>query len=118
MTRSPVSATTFGTSERVAIEEANLRFLSEVRKVAETTPESRFRSRPKHIFARRKLQPPHPTHAETKQGINVRSALNGALREMLAQEPGCDCARRRFARSLWRSVQSDHRPFHGISLAA
>ena len=74
------------TSERVAIEEANLRFLSEVRTVAEAAPESRFRSRPKHIFGTGSPAAAFDT-SETKQGINVRSALNGALREMLLKNP-------------------------------
>ena len=69
-------------NERTAIEEANLRFLSEVRNVAEASPESRFRSHRKHIFASGSW-PTTSDAGETKQGINVRSALNGALREML-----------------------------------
>ena len=61
--RDPLSrlGSQLSTSERVAIEEANLRFLSEVRTVAEAAPESRFRSRP-NIFSAPEVQRPHPTH--------------------------------------------------------
>jgi 2-oxoisovalerate dehydrogenase E1 component len=86
--RDPLSrlGDTLSANERTAIEEANLRFLSEVRKVAETSPESRFKRRPKHIFTVGSSGAPSEA-GETKQGINVRSALNGALRQMLLENP-------------------------------
>ena len=82
--RDPLSrlGDTLSVNERAAIEEANLQFLAEVRNVAEASPESRFRSRPQHLFGSGSSLTPSDA-AETKQGINVRAALNGALREML-----------------------------------
>ena len=114
--RDPLSrlGDTLSANERTAIEEANLRFLSEVRNVAEASPESRFRSRPKHIFHR----PEAPAHRIRRRGNKTRHQRSLSIKRSAAgdaaQESGRDCARRRFARSVRRSVQSDHRPFHGI----
>jgi 2-oxoisovalerate dehydrogenase E1 component len=70
---------------RVAIESANHEFVAEVRSRAEASPPSLFGNPPKHIFT---TAPANCTPAApAASGGNIRSALNGALRQMLLSDP-------------------------------
>src|SRR4029453_8641166 len=74
---------------RATIERRNANFIADVRGFASAAPESRYNVAPAHLFADRPVTVPRATTVRPTAASppSVRSALNGALRDLLVTHP-------------------------------
>jgi 2-oxoisovalerate dehydrogenase E1 component len=78
---------TLSVEARTAIEQENAAFLLRVREAAAQSPESRYAEPPRHAFGGRRPASVRPPRIVAPAAVNVRGALNAALRQMLGEHP-------------------------------